>query len=107
MLLALDVGNSNTVIGLFRPATDGAPAALAADWRITTPYKQTPDEFGVLLQTLFAMRGIQTESVTGVAISSVVPPLDATLRRQPCGLALRRRLKKSYDCIRISYIECQ
>jgi len=81
MLLALDVGNSNTVIGLFRPAMDGAPATLAADWRITTPYKQTPDEFGVLLQTLFAMRGMQTESVTGVAISSVVPPLDATLRR--------------------------
>jgi len=69
------------VIGLFRPAMDGAPATLAADWRITTPYKQTPDEFGVLLQTLFAMRGMQTESVTGVAISSVVPPLDATLRR--------------------------
>jgi type III pantothenate kinase len=81
MLLALDVGNSNTVIGLFRPAMNGIPATLAADWRITTPYKQTPDELGVLLQTLFAMRGMQIESVTGVAISSVVPPLDATLRR--------------------------
>ncbi len=81
MLLALDVGNSNTVIGLFRPTVDGVPGGLAADWRITTPYKQTPDEFGVLLQTLFAMRGVTIESVTGIAISSVVPPLDATLRR--------------------------
>jgi len=81
MLLALDVGNSNTVIGLFRSATDDAPAGLAADWRITTPYKQTPDELGVLLQTLFAMRGLKHDCVDGVAISSVVPPLDATLRR--------------------------
>lgn len=81
MLLALDVGNTNTVVGLFRPAADGAPAALTADWRITTPYKQTPDELGVLFQTLFAMRGLKLDTVTGVAISSVVPPLDATLRR--------------------------
>jgi type III pantothenate kinase len=81
MLLALDVGNSNTVIGLFRPTVDGVPGGLAADWRITTPYKQTPDEFGVMLQTLFTMRGVTIESVTGIAISSVVPPLDATLRR--------------------------
>jgi len=81
MLLALDVGNSNTMVGLFRPATQDAPAGLAADWRITTPYKQTPDELGVLLQTLFSMRGLKPDCVTGIAISSVVPPLDATLRR--------------------------
>jgi len=81
MLLALDVGNSNTVVGLFRLATEAEPAAMVADWRITTPYKQTPDELGVLLQTLFTMRGLKTDCVTGVAISSVVPPLDTTLRR--------------------------
>ena len=81
MLLALDVGNSNTVLGLFRPAADGAPAGLVADWRITTPHKQTPDEFGVLLQTLFSLRGLQIDCVDDVAISSVVPPLDAALRR--------------------------
>ncbi|MEO6922795.1 MAG: type III pantothenate kinase, partial [Bryocella sp.] len=80
MLLALDVGNSNTVIGLYTMASEGSPAMLAADWRITTPYKQTPDELGVLLQTLFAMRGLEIACVTGVAISSVVPPLDANLR---------------------------
>ncbi len=80
MLLALDVGNSNTVMGLFGRTETGEPQVVA-DWRITTPYRQTPDEFGVLLGTLFAMRGLKTSDVTGVAISSVVPPLDPTLRR--------------------------
>src|SRR5579872_2725471 len=81
MLLAIDVGNSNTVMGLFRPAADGAAAALVTDWRLTTPYNQTPDELGVLMQTMFAMRGLKTDVVDGIAISSVVPPLDAALRR--------------------------
>jgi type III pantothenate kinase len=104
MLLALDVGNSNTTLGLFRlpahtaavaaspsdattPATLPSPvepkpaAQLVTDWRITTPYTQTPDELGVLFQTLFHMRGIDPSAVTGIAVSSVVPPLDATLRR--------------------------
>ncbi len=81
MLLALDVGNSNTVLGLFSLATSEEPAKMVADWRITTPYKQTADELGVLLNTLFSMRGIKPEVVIGVAVSSVVPPLDATLRR--------------------------
>lgn len=95
MLLALDVGNSNTVLGLFRPASEGAPAEMVADWRITTPYEQTPDELGVLFQTLFAMRGLSTDIVTGVAVSSVVPPLDATLRR----------LCESYFKVRPLFIE--
>jgi type III pantothenate kinase len=81
MLLALDVGNSNTVLGLYELTTETAPARMVADWRITTPYKQTADELGVLFQTLFAMRGIKPDVVTGVAVSSVVPPLDSTLRR--------------------------
>jgi type III pantothenate kinase len=81
MLLALDVGNSNTSIGLFRPATEGEPHALLADWRITTPYKQTTDEIASQLQNLFTMRGQLLSAVDGVAIASVVPPLDSTLRR--------------------------
>ena len=80
MLLALDVGNSNTVIGLFDLSIPTEPRVVA-DWRITTPYKQTPDEVGLLFQTLFTTRGLKTEDVTGIAISSVVPPLDPTLRR--------------------------
>jgi type III pantothenate kinase len=81
MLLALDVGNSNTVLGLFQPATDTEPARMVADWRITTPYNQTADELGVLFNTLFSMRGLVPKIVDGVAVSSVVPPLDSTLRR--------------------------
>ena len=81
MLLAFDVGNSNTVLGLFRPASDGQPASLVADWRITTPFSQTPDELGMLLQTLFNLHGLKPDCVTGVAVSSVVPNIDATLRR--------------------------
>src|SRR5580698_4845632 len=79
MLLALDIGNSNTVVGLFR-LSEGAPSELVADWRITTPYKQTADELGMLLQTLLAMRSLKPDVVTGIAISSVVPPLDSSLR---------------------------
>jgi type III pantothenate kinase len=81
MLLAIDVGNSNTVLGLFASATETEPAHLVADWRITTPYKQTADELGVLLQALFAMRDLSPAIVAGVAISSVVPPLETVLRR--------------------------
>lgn len=90
MLLTIDVGNSNTVMGLFRLASETETGSLLADWRITTPHKQTPDELAVLLQTLFTMRNIKTEDVHGVAIASVVPPLDAALRRV-CELLFKSR----------------
>ena len=80
MLLALDVGNSNTVFCLFAPATGAEPARMVADWRITTPLRQTADELGVLFQALFSMRGLKPDIVTGIAVSSVVPPLDAAIR---------------------------
>jgi type III pantothenate kinase len=81
MLLAIDVGNTNTVLGLYRLATPESPAALLADWRITTHRDLTADEFGVLFRDLFSLRSLDMAAVTGVAISSVVPPLDSTLRR--------------------------
>jgi type III pantothenate kinase len=84
MLLAIDVGNTNTVLGLYRLATAGdpAPAQLLADWRITTHRGSlTVDEVGVLLRDLFALRELDMADVTGVIVSSVVPPLDSTLRR--------------------------
>ncbi len=80
MLLALDIGNTNTVLGLFDTVAPGAPRVVA-DWRITTPYRQTPDEIGVIFQSLFALRGLKPGDVTGVVVSSVVPPLDAAMRR--------------------------
>jgi type III pantothenate kinase len=84
MLLAIDVGNTNTVMGLYRLAGGAGEASAAeviASWRITTPKEQTPDEFGVLLRNLFALRNLEISVVTGVAVSSVVPPLDGMLRQ--------------------------
>jgi type III pantothenate kinase len=81
MLLALDVGNSNIVIGLYSRGTETDPAKLVADWRIATPFTQTADEVGVLFETLFRMRGFSRDQVDGIAIASVVPPVDGMLRR--------------------------
>jgi type III pantothenate kinase len=91
MLLVLDVGNTNTVLGLYRLPSNGSTETetgpqLVANWRITTPSAlQTSDEFGVLLRNLFELKGLQIAQVDGIAISSVVPPLDSTLR-QVCEL---------------------
>lgn len=91
MLLAVDVGNTNTVLGLYRldvvaPARDAAlPASerpdLAAHWRIGTHRAQTVDEYGVFFVNLFEMHGMSPKQVTHIIISSVVPPLDSTLRQ--------------------------
>ncbi len=74
MLLALDAGNTNITIGVFR---DGG---LAHRWRLRTIHDQTEDEWGVLLRNLFSLAGIDFSRIDGVIVSSVVPPLDATLR---------------------------
>ena len=76
MLLTLDVGNTNTVLGVF--PDDGGP--LLAHWRVTTHKTQTVDEYGVLFLNLFALGGVDAREVTSIVISSVVPPVDGTLR---------------------------
>ena len=73
MLLTLDVGNTNTVLGLFRDAE------LVAHWRLTTARDQTVDEYGILTRELFTLAEIDPAAVSGVIISSVVPPLNSTL----------------------------
>ncbi len=84
MLLVLDVGNTNTVLGVFEagPAEPGGAryTRLIANWRVSTTKTQTVDEYGVLFRNLFAMNGLEVGSVQGIVISSVVPPLDSTLR---------------------------
>src|SRR5215470_1571947 len=83
MLLVLDVGNTNTVLGLYGPEShDGQSryTRLIAHWRVTTNKSQTVDEYGVLFRNLFAMNKIEVGAVQGIVISSVVPPLDSTLR---------------------------
>jgi len=92
MLLVLDVGNTNTVLGVFareakpRPAPNrdaGEPphyGHLLANWRVATVATQTVDEYGVLFRNLFAMASLEAKEIRGIIISSVVPPLDSTLR---------------------------
>jgi len=78
MLLALDVGNTNTKLGLYR--LDGQEPRLAAHWRLTTQRAQTVDEYGALFLNLFQLKGIDPSRVKHIIISSVVPPIESTLR---------------------------
>jgi len=93
MLLVLDVGNTNTVLGVFARVAklhpgegeggDKAPryGLLVANWRVTTAQTQTVDEYGVLFRNLFSMDSLDVSGIHGIVISSVVPPLDSTLRQ--------------------------
>ena len=73
MLLTLDVGNTNTVLGLFRGKE------LLAHWRLTTARDQTVDEYGILTRNLITSAGLDPREIEGVIISSVVPPLNSIL----------------------------
>jgi type III pantothenate kinase len=73
MLLTIDVGNTNTVLGVFRGEE------LVANWRLTTARQQTVDEYGVLTRNLFTLAGLDRDGIGGVIISSVVPPVNWTL----------------------------
>jgi type III pantothenate kinase len=73
MLLAIDVGNTNIVLGVFEGAR------LAQSWRLATLRERTADELGILVTHLFANNAIPIERVTGIILSSVVPPLTRTM----------------------------
>lgn len=86
MLLVIDVGNSNTVLGVyqtsrasFAPSPD-SETRMVAHWRVATIQTHTVDEYGVLFRNLFAIEKIEVTAVHGIVISSVVPPMDSTLR---------------------------
>jgi type III pantothenate kinase len=86
MLFVLDVGNSNTVLGVFAPVKEGDAASpryerLLAHWRVTTRQSSTVDEYGVLFRNLFSMADLEASRIHGIVISSVVPPLDPVLRQ--------------------------
>ena len=85
MLLTLDVGNTNTVLGVFRGKE------LVAHWRLTTARDQTIDEYGILSRELFTLAGLEPREIGGIIISSVVPPLNSTL----AGMAERYFAKKA------------
>lgn len=73
MLLVMDVGNTNTVLGVFRGSE------LLAHWRLTTARDQTGDEYGILTRDLFTLASLEPREIDGVIISSVVPPLNTRL----------------------------
>jgi type III pantothenate kinase len=91
MLFVLDVGNTNTVLGVFardaKTHPDGETAAyplyerLVAHWRVTTRQSSTVDEYGVLFRNLFSMASLEASAIHGIVVSSVVPPLDPVLRQ--------------------------
>jgi type III pantothenate kinase len=85
MLLVLDVGNTNTVLGVFARAEAKSEARhyerLVANWRVGTRQGSTVDEYGVLFRNLFSMANLEVSEIHGIVISSVVPPLDPVLRQ--------------------------
>src|SRR5712672_592495 len=90
MLLVIDVGNTNTVLGVFArtegqadDSSDGAAryGRLVANWRVGSHLARTVDEYGVIFRNLFSMENLEVSGVHGIVISSVVPPLDAVLRQ--------------------------
>ena len=75
MLLVMDVGNTNTTLGVFDDKR------LVVDWRLTTRRDRTIDEYGIMCRNLFVLSGLESASIRDIAISSVVPPMNFTLRK--------------------------
>ncbi len=73
MLLAIDVGNTNIVIGVFRGS------ALVHTWRLTTIRERTADELGILISGLCERNEVRKVGISGIIVASVVPPLTSTL----------------------------
>ncbi|MEA3362398.1 MAG: type III pantothenate kinase, partial [Thermodesulfobacteriota bacterium] len=86
MLLVIDVGNSNTVLGIFDRQN------LKKDWRIGTDKDRTVDEYAMLINNLFQLSGLQFSDLDDVIVSSVVPPMLDTLE----GLCLQYFKLKPY-----------
>ena len=91
MLLVIDIGNTNTVLGVFTRVAHVHPGAnalsepiryerLVAHWRVGSHLTRTVDEYGIIFRNLFSIDDLEVSGVHGIVISSVVPPLDAVLR---------------------------
>ena len=74
MLLAIDVGNSNNVIGLF------AGEKLLTHWRIRTERARTSDEYWILIKEFILLNDVETETIDEIIIACVVPPLIPILK---------------------------
>ena len=75
MLLVIDIGNTNTVLGVY----DGEQ--LVSHWRLTTERSRTVDEYGIQFRNLFTLAALDPGKIDAVTISSVVPPLNYTLEK--------------------------
>ncbi|RKP45405.1 type III pantothenate kinase [Cohnella endophytica] len=75
MILVVDVGNTNIVLGLYEGRT------LSHHWRLSTNRSSTVDEYGILISNLFQLAGVRAEQIEGVILSSVVPPIMHTLEQ--------------------------
>ena len=75
MLLVIDIGNTNTSLGVFDGET------LVAHWRLTTARSRTVDEWGVHARNLFSLADLDVKSIDAITIASVVPPLNFTLKQ--------------------------
>ncbi|MFD0717152.1 type III pantothenate kinase [Paenibacillus sp. GCM10027626] len=75
MILVVDVGNTNIVLGIYKKQT------LLHHWRLSTNRSGTVDEYGVMIHNLFHIAGVKLQQIEGVIISSVVPPLMRTLEQ--------------------------
>jgi len=73
MLLVMDVGNTNTVLGVYDEAR------LVAHWRLTTVRDRTVDEYGILARNLLSLAAIEVTAIDALIIASVVPPLNSVL----------------------------
>ncbi len=73
MLLVIDVGNSNIVLGIYNNQQ------LLRHWRVSTDKARTSDEYGILFHDLFTLTGITFSQIKAIIISSVVPPLTGVL----------------------------
>ena len=73
MLLVMDVGNTNTVLGVYEGER------LVAHWRLTTVRDRTVDEYGILARNLLSLASIDATAIDGIIIASVVPPLNGVL----------------------------
>lgn len=75
MLLVIDVGNTNTSLGVYEESE------LIAHWRLATARNRTVDEYGLQARNLFELAGLDFKTITAIAIASVVPPLNYTLKQ--------------------------
>ncbi|MFC5704255.1 type III pantothenate kinase [Cohnella faecalis] len=75
MILVVDVGNTNIVLGLYEGRT------LTHHWRLSTNRSSTVDEYGVLIFNLFQIAGVRSSQIEGVILSCVVPPIMNTLEQ--------------------------